>query len=84
VWVPTREGSTVLGWWSLYGAQVGFVVGLAAVVFGYVGYRQAFSGASWWDSSYAALQLLVLSGGVKRPGFDDCSCVPWVSRVQLA
>jgi len=25
-----------------------------------------------------------LDAKVKRPGFDDCSCVPWVSRVQLA
>ena len=63
-----RRRRTVLGWWSLYGAHLGLIVGSAGVMFGYIGFRQAFSGASVWDSFYGALQLLVLNGGMAPAG----------------
>lgn len=73
----SRRRRTVLGWWSVYGAHVGFMVGLAGVALGYTGYRWAYDDASWWDSLYAALQLLVLSGGVAPPGVPT----PWALNV---
>jgi hypothetical protein len=63
-----RRRRTVLGWWSLYGAHLGLGFGLVGVVFGYIGYRQAFGGASVGDSVYGAVQLLVLNGGMAPQG----------------